>query len=97
MSQKSLLELRIGGLSGHFLQRLHRLLLGVIDVAQLMRGQVVHGLDVFGKESLCQDPLFWGTRKAALPRARAAAMSDLPVRRANLRIAMAFLANLKTL
>jgi hypothetical protein len=51
MSQKSLLELRIGGLSGHFLQRLHKLLLGVIDVAQLMRGQVVHGLDVFGKES----------------------------------------------
>ena len=58
VSQKSLLELFVGGLFRHFRKRFHQLLLGIIDVLQLMHEQVVHGLDVFGEESHCGRPSF---------------------------------------
>jgi hypothetical protein len=41
------------------------LLLGVIDVLQLMHEQVVHGFDVFGKESHCGSFFVKGTHSAA--------------------------------
>jgi hypothetical protein len=53
MRQKTLLELLVGGLFRHFRQRLHELLFGIIDILQLVHEQVVHGFDVFGKESHC--------------------------------------------
>src|SRR6266849_10724724 len=61
MGQKTLLELLVGCLFRHFRKRLHQLLLGIIDVLQLMHEQVVHGLDVFGKESHCGSFFFEGT------------------------------------
>ncbi len=56
--QKALLQLRIGRLIRHFRQRLGELLLGVIDVLQLMHEQVVHGLDVFVNSPI--DPILSG-------------------------------------
>src|SRR5215207_3578078 len=53
MGQKALLELLVGGLFGHFWQRFYELLLGIVDILQLMYEQVVHGLDVFGEQSHC--------------------------------------------
>jgi hypothetical protein len=44
-------ELLVGGLFGHFWQCFHELLLGIVDILQLMYEQVVHGLDVIGEES----------------------------------------------
>jgi hypothetical protein len=61
MGKKALFKLLVGGLFGHFRQRFDELLLGVIDVLQLMHEQVVHGFDVFGKESHCADPFVLGT------------------------------------
>ena len=58
MGQKTLFQLPVGGLVGHFRQGLHKLLLGIIDVLQLMHEQVVHGLDVFGEESHRKGPFF---------------------------------------
>jgi hypothetical protein len=65
MGQKTLLELLVGCLFRHFRKRLHELLLGIIDVLQLVHEQVVHGSDVFGKESHCADPFVWGTHSDA--------------------------------
>jgi hypothetical protein len=56
MRQKTLFELLIGGFFGHFRQRFHQLLLGIVDVLHLMHEQIVHGLNVFGKKSHCADP-----------------------------------------
>ena len=61
MGLEALLELRVGRLLDHLRQRFHDLLLGVVDVLQLMHEQVVHGLDVFGKQSHCGHPCVLGT------------------------------------
>ena len=47
---------------GHLRQRLHELLLGIVDVLQLMHKQIIHGLDVFGEESHCSILFVSGTR-----------------------------------
>jgi hypothetical protein len=39
VGQKALLELLVGRLLGHFRQRLHELLFGIIDVPQLVHEQ----------------------------------------------------------
>ena len=64
MRQEALLELLVGRLLGHLRQRLHELLLGIIDVLQLVHEQIVHGFDVFGKKSHCAGSLIDGTRRA---------------------------------
>jgi hypothetical protein len=69
MRQKALFELLVAGLAGHFRKRLHELLLGVIDVLQLMHEQVVHGLDVFAEQSHGGSFLLWDQRRDPLPRA----------------------------
>jgi hypothetical protein len=66
MSHKALLELLIRCLFGHFRQRLHELLLGIIDVLQLMQEQIVHGLDVFGEKSHWPGPLLGGQNSAGV-------------------------------
>ena len=65
MAQEPLLELLVGCLFRHFRKRLHKLVLGVIDVLQPMHEQVVHGFDVFGKESHCGSFFVEGTHSAA--------------------------------
>jgi hypothetical protein len=80
MDQKALLELLVCRLLGHFWKRLHKLLLGVIDVLQLVHEQVVHGLDVSGKESHFSHPfLFWEHTAQAVP--SSAGMVDRPHQR----------------
>src|SRR6476660_7907953 len=77
MGQKALLELLVCRLLGHFWKRLHKLLLGVINVLQLVHEQVVHGLDVSGKESHFSHPfLFWEHTARAVP--SSAGMVDCP-------------------
>jgi hypothetical protein len=76
MGEETLLELRVGGLFRHDRKRFHELLLGVVDVLQLMHEQVVHGFDVFAKQShLCGPP---GVMEHAvwLPLARARHLFD---------------------
>ncbi len=51
MRLKCLLQLRIIGFFGHVGKRLQDLILGVVDVAQRMHEQIVHSLDIFGKEA----------------------------------------------
>ena len=51
MRLEILLELRIACLLDHLWQGLHDLLLGVIDVAQRVHEQIVHGFDVFREEA----------------------------------------------
>ena len=51
MLLEALPQLRIGALPDHLGQRLRDLLLGVVDVLQLMHEQVVHRLDVFAEQS----------------------------------------------
>jgi len=46
VKQEILLQLIVARLVGHFRQRAHELHLGVVDVLELMREQIVHGLDV---------------------------------------------------
>ena len=62
MAQKTLLKLPVSRLLGHFRQRLHELLLGIIDVLKLMHEQIVHGLDLLGEESHRESFLGSGTR-----------------------------------
>src|SRR5580704_7399923 len=96
MGQKALFELLVRRLAGHFRERLHQLFLGVIDVLQLMGEQVVHGLDVAGKEShRFKSFSFWGTQSRAFvchPRRYV----RLPLRSANGREWLMFLAGAKT-
>ena len=51
MRLETALELRVGCFVDHLRQRLHDLLFRVVDVAQRVREQVVHCLDVFRKEA----------------------------------------------
>ena len=64
MGQETLLELLVCRLLGHFRKRFHKLLLGIIDVLQLIHEQVVHRLDVSGKESHCSHPFCSGNTTA---------------------------------
>jgi hypothetical protein len=67
MGQKTLLELLVCRLLGHFWKRLHKLLLGVIDVLQADARTGRSCLDVSGKESHCSHPfLFWEHDGAAV-------------------------------
>src|SRR6266704_1138725 len=59
MGQISLLELLVVGLLGHLWKRFHELLLGIVDVLQLVDEQIVHGFDVFGEESHRMFPFFF--------------------------------------
>ena len=43
MRGEGLLELRMGGRARHFRQRLHQLLLGMVDVAQLFDEEILQG------------------------------------------------------
>jgi hypothetical protein len=55
---KSGLQIGVGRHVGHFRNRLGELLLGVIDVLQLMEKHVFHGFDVFGEDAhVCLVPL----------------------------------------
>jgi hypothetical protein len=62
--QKALLQLRIGRLICHFRERLGELLLGVINVLQLMHEQVIHGFDVLGEQSHRSIPHACGNTEA---------------------------------
>jgi hypothetical protein len=64
--QKALLQLRIGRLICHFGQRLGELLLGIVDVLQLMHEQVVDGFDVLGEQSHRSNPHASGTQQRRL-------------------------------
>src|SRR5215475_681482 len=67
MRQKALFQLGIRGLVRHLRQRLHQLLLCIVDVLQLVREQVIHGLDVFGEQSHGCDPFVLGLSDELLP------------------------------
>jgi len=62
MSKKALLELLIYRLARHLLQRFLELLLGIVDVLQLVHEQVVQVFDVPGEESHDAIPLLCGTQ-----------------------------------
>ena len=67
MRLEALLELRVARLLDHVGQRLHDLVLGVVDVAQRMHEQVVHGLDVFREQAhgCFSFSWLWGERGSA--------------------------------
>jgi hypothetical protein len=66
MGQKALLELLVRCLVGHFRKRFYELLLGIVDVLELMQEQIVHGLNVFGKESHWRVLLLRGQNSAGV-------------------------------
>ena len=76
MGQKALLELLIRRLLGHFRKRLHELLLGVVDVLQLVHEQIVHGFDVFSEESHYSHPFWFREHSSAARSSRHAEMFD---------------------
>jgi hypothetical protein len=45
------LEVAVGDLADHVGQRFQDLLLGVIDVLKLVHVEIIHGLDVSGKQA----------------------------------------------
>jgi hypothetical protein len=51
MGAETLLQRFIAGLFDHRREILHDLLLGVIDILELMNEEIVDGLNVFGKEA----------------------------------------------
>ena len=63
MGGESLAEFRCAGRLGHLGKRLHQLFLGIVNVLQLVHEQVVHRLDVFGKQSHWFNP-GWGNGRS---------------------------------
>ena len=53
---EGLLELRIPRLIDHIRQRLQDLFFRIVDVAQRVHEQIIHGLYVFGEEAHCVRP-----------------------------------------